>query len=147
MAPSWLELEVTEHDVMKEPDRAIEVLTRLNGMGIRLCIDDFGIGHSSLGLLQRLPVKIVKIDTSRIIGMASKPADAVMVRSIIELAHNLGLQVVAEGVEHQAIWDQLVTFGCDAAQGYYISKPMPEDELTQWLAGAPSSRSRNVKKQ
>jgi diguanylate cyclase (GGDEF)-like protein/PAS domain S-box-containing protein len=135
--PTRLELEITESTIMADPARALEVLTRLHDMGVPLAIDDFGTGYSSLGYLKRLPVSAVKIDKSFVKNMADDDNDAVIVRSTIELAHNLGLQVVAEGVETSYLWDRLVGLGCDAAQGYYISPPMAADALSTWFVDAP----------
>jgi len=106
-------------------------------MGIRFAIDDFGIGYSSLAYLKRLPVDAIKIDKSFVINMIENQNDAVIVRSTIDLAHNLGLKVIAEGVEQQGIWDRLSDLGCDAAQGYFVSKPIPADECTRWLHESP----------
>jgi EAL domain-containing protein (putative c-di-GMP-specific phosphodiesterase class I) len=106
-------------------------------MGERLAIDDFGTGHSSLVYLQRLPIDEVKIDRSFVMNVASAPGDAVIVRSTIELAHNLGLTVVAEGVEEEVGLDMLVKNGCDSAQGYLFSRPCPAEELTAWLTESP----------
>lgn len=133
---SRLELEITESVIMAEPMRALEILSRLSGMGIRLSIDDFGAGYSSLGYLQQLPVQTIKIDKSFVVG-ATKNADSVILRSTIDLAHNLGLSVVAEGVESREVWDCLAALGCDAAQGYHISPPVPPDQLTRWLKESP----------
>ncbi len=132
-----LELEITESTIMADPARALEVLTRLHGMGIPLAIDDFGTGYSSLGYLKRLPVSAVKIDKSFVKNMETDDNDAVIVRSTVELAHNLGLQVVAEGVETSYLWERLAALGCDAAQGYYVSQPMPADALNRWFVDAP----------
>jgi diguanylate cyclase (GGDEF)-like protein/PAS domain S-box-containing protein len=132
-----LELEITESTIMADPARALEVLTRLHGMGIPLAIDDFGTGYSSLGYLKRLPVLAVKVDKTFVKNMETDDNDAVIVRSTIELAHNLGLQVIAEGVETSYLWDRLASLGCDAAQGYYISQPMPPDELSRWFVDSP----------
>jgi diguanylate cyclase (GGDEF)-like protein len=132
-APSpCLELEITESVIMTDPTAALATLTRLSEMGIRLSIDDFGTGYSSLSYLKNLPVDEIKIDRSFITDLA-RHGDDTIVRSMIDLAHNLGLTVVAEGVETRATWDRLVAFGCDAAQGFYISPPAPLDELTTWL--------------
>lgn len=135
--PSQLELEITESVIMADPARAMEILTRLSGMGVRLSIDDFGTGYSSLGYLKKLPVDEIKIDKSFVKEMATDGDDTVIVRSIIDLAHNLGLQVIAEGVEDQETWDALVILGSDAAQGYFMSRPIPADELTRWLRDSP----------
>jgi diguanylate cyclase (GGDEF)-like protein len=130
--PSWLELEITESVVMSDPTRAMEILTRLHRMGLQLTIDDFGIGHSSLSYLKRLPVRGMKIDQSFVMEMGRH--DDVIVRSAIELAHNLGLQVVAEGVEHREIWNRLIVLGCDAAQGNYVSDPLEPEKISSWIA-------------
>lgn len=128
--PSWLELEITESVVMSDPVRAMDMLTRLHTMGLRLAIDDFGIGHSSLSYLKRLPVRVMKIDQSFVMEMARH--DDVIVRSTIDLAHNLGLQVVAEGVESREIWNRLIVLGCDAAQGNYVSGPIEPGQFAEW---------------
>ncbi|MBI3596224.1 MAG: EAL domain-containing protein [Nitrospirae bacterium] len=135
--PDWMRLEITESAIMSDPAHALDVLTRLHEMGIRLSIDDFGIGYSSLVYLQKLPVDTVKIDKSFVINMTKSQNDAVIVRSTIDLAHNLGLKVIAEGVESEEIWNQLSALGCDAAQGYYMARPMPADDLTRWLHESP----------
>lgn len=127
-----VKLEITETSIMAEPNRAIYVLNRLNNVGVRLSIDDFGIGYSSLAYLKQLPVDEIKIDKSFVSGMTHDEDSLVIVRSTIDLAHKLGLQVVAEGVENKAIYDKLVELGCDAVQGYYISRPLPAAELALW---------------
>ena len=131
--PEQLELEITESAIMADPARALEVITRLRTMGLRFALDDFGIGYSSLAYLKKLPVDAIKIDKSFVIDMAKDEDDVVIVLSTINLAHNLGLKVVAEGVETEKILDRLSAFGCDEAQGYYMSKPLPVDALTLWL--------------
>jgi len=128
----WLEIEITESAVMADPVGALEILTRLHDRGIRLSIDDFGTGYSSLSYLKRLPVDEIKIDKSFVLEMAANGDDETIARSIIDLGHNLGLGVVAEGVEDDATWTRLATMGCDVAQGYYISRPVPAPELTRW---------------
>jgi diguanylate cyclase (GGDEF)-like protein len=130
---SHLTLEITESSIMADADRAIRVLTGLARRGVRLSVDDFGTGYSSLTYLQRLPVHEVKIDKSFVFQVASDEADATIVQSIVELGHNLGLSVVAEGVEDQVSWDRLRGMSCDIAQGYYLSKPLPPASLTRWL--------------
>ncbi|HUK56314.1 MAG TPA: EAL domain-containing protein, partial [Nitrospiria bacterium] len=97
----------------------------------------FGAGYSSLGYLKKLPVDEVKVDKSFVLGMAANADDAVIVRSTIDLAHNLGLKVVAEGVENREVLERLVEMGCDAAQGYYMSRPIPAEELARWLSESP----------
>ncbi len=133
ISPDRLELEITESSIMADPERAREIVTCLNKMGVQLSIDDFGTGYSSLGYLKKLPVHWIKIDKSFVIHMMANESDAVIVQSTIDLAHNLGLKVVAEGVENQGIYDRLMDLGCDTMQGYYISPPLPADELIRWL--------------
>ena len=137
IAPERLELEITESVIMVDPVRALDILTRLSRMGINLSIDDFGTGYSSLSYLKKLPVKAVKIDKSFVMHMTRDQNDAQIVRSTIDLAHNLGLKVIAEGVESQEVWERLLTLGCDQAQGYYMSRPLPAADLNQWLNKLP----------
>jgi EAL domain-containing protein (putative c-di-GMP-specific phosphodiesterase class I) len=134
LAPRYLELEITESVVMADPERALEILTRLHTMGVRMSVDDFGTGHSSLTYLKRLPVQSIKIDRSFVGPMVNNAGDAVIVRSIIELSHTLGFKVVAEGVETRETWDHLAQLGCNEAQGYYVSRPLAADALATWLA-------------
>ena len=129
-----LELEITESMLMLDPVRAKATLDRLSGIGLRLSVDDFGTGYSSLANLKRLPVDGIKIDKSFVIDMPHDPSDAAIVRSTIDLAHNLGLKVVAEGVESHEAWQRLAELGCDLAQGFHISRPLPADALTRLLA-------------
>jgi len=129
---SSLILEITENLVMSDPDGAIRCLDELHDMGVRLVIDDFGKGYSSLSYLRRLPVDEIKIDRSFIIGMADGEDDT-LVRCMIDLAHNLGLSVIAEGVETEEVLEQLEDLGCDAAQGYHLVKPGPPGEITEWM--------------
>jgi diguanylate cyclase (GGDEF)-like protein len=133
ISPLWLELEITESAVMTEPERALEVLTRLSEMGLRIAIDDFGTGYSSLSYLKKLPVNTIKIDKSFVIGMVQDDNDAAIVRTSIDLAHNLKLEVVAEGVENEETLKRLSELGCDTAQGHYISRPLSTEELAVWL--------------
>jgi diguanylate cyclase (GGDEF)-like protein len=128
-----LELEITESTILADPFRVRDVLNRLNEMGLRLAIDDFGTGYSSLAYLKRLPVQTIKIDRSFVMGMDESASDATIVRSTIDLGRNLGLDVVAEGVETQDAWDALRSQGCTLAQGYFISRPVPADELETLL--------------
>ncbi len=128
-----LELEITESAVMIDPARALEVLNRLAEMGLKLSIDDFGTGYSSLAYLKQLPVHAIKIDRSFVTGMTRDEDDAAIVRTSIELAHSLGMEVVAEGVESEAILERLRTMGCDLAQGHYLSRPLTAEELEPWL--------------
>ncbi len=124
-----LQFEITENIVMAEPERVLETLARLNALGITFALDDYGTGHSSLAYLKRLPITELKIDRSFVWEMTSVDADSVIVRSTIELAHNLGVLVVAEGVETREHWEQLAGYGCDTAQGYYLSRPVPADRV------------------
>ncbi len=134
LEPQALVLELTEGTIMADPNRALAVLDRLSEMGVRLAIDDFGVGYSSLGYLKRLPVDEIKIDKSFVLGMTHDEGDAVIVRSTIDLGRNLGLGVVAEGVENDEAWAQLALLGCDRVQGYGLSRPLPAETLTRWLA-------------
>ena len=118
---------------MDDPQRALATLDRLHAMGFELSIDDFGTGYSSLAYLKRLPVDELKIDRSFVSGVETDPDDAVIVRSTIDLGHNMGLRVVAEGIEDEAIWNHLARAGCDVGQGYFMSKPLPADRLLEWL--------------
>jgi diguanylate cyclase (GGDEF)-like protein len=129
--PAWLKLEITESSIMAHS--AIETVERLSALGVGLSIDDFGTGYSSLAYLKRLPVNEIKIDKSFIIGLTEDSASVSIVRPIIELGHNMGLQVVAEGVENRETWDRLLALGCDLAQGYYLCPPVPAADLTRWL--------------
>ncbi|HET7529406.1 MAG TPA: EAL domain-containing protein [Mycobacteriales bacterium] len=133
--PRALMVEVTESVLMADPGRAASTLLSLAAIGVGVSLDDFGTGYSSLVHLKRLPVSEVKIDRSFIMRMDVNEDDAAIVRSIIDLASVLGLRVVAEGVETRDAWDRLAVFGCDAAQGWYLSKAVPADEATRWLQG------------
>jgi diguanylate cyclase len=128
-----LDLEITESSVLTDPQRTAHVLGELSAMGIRLSVDDFGTGYSSLATLKRLPLDEIKIDRSFVMNMLGDEDDAVIVRSTIDLGRNLGLDVVAEGVESAEVWKQLGDLGCHAAQGFYLSRPVPADELSAWL--------------
>ncbi|MEO7979627.1 MAG: bifunctional diguanylate cyclase/phosphodiesterase [Sporichthyaceae bacterium] len=129
-----LKLEITEHVLMADPGRMTAALESMDRLGVDLSLDDFGTGYSSLVHLKRLPVSEIKVDRSFVQRMTSDADDAVIVRSIIDLAHSLGLRVVAEGVETMDTWRALEALGCDLAQGYLISRPLPGDLLTYWLA-------------
>ena len=126
-------LEITESGVMEDPARALDTLARLHTKGLRLSIDDFGTGYSSLAYLKKLPVKELKIDRSFVMHLVDDADDAAIVRSTIELGHNMGLEVVAEGVERQAEVDLLAQLGCDEAQGYFFSRPLPAAAFEEWL--------------
>jgi diguanylate cyclase (GGDEF)-like protein len=137
VAAESLVLEITESAVMFNPSDGLAILTRLDQMGISLAIDDFGTGYSSLAHLKQLPVDEIKIDKSFVMDMGENENDAAIVRSTIDLAHNLGLKVTAEGVETRRAWDTLTRLGCDHSQGYYMSRPLPADRLIEWLEGSP----------
>ena len=128
-------LEITESAIMDDPQRALGTLNRLSHLGFKLSIDDFGTGYSSLAYLKRLPVDELKIDKSFVMSMVEDLDDAKIVRSTIDLAHNLGLTVVAEGVENAKVWDMLRELNCDEAQGFHMGRPMPATEIAQWSAG------------
>ena len=138
MAPSSLELEVTESSMLANPTRAKTVLQELSELGLRLSIDDFGTGYSVLSYLRQLPVDEIKIDRSFVMGMGDAADDAVIVRSTVDLGRNLGLDVVAEGVETLELWNRLRDLGCQTAQGYFLSRPMPAHELADWLTSRPA---------
>ncbi|MBI1821822.1 MAG: bifunctional diguanylate cyclase/phosphodiesterase [Nitrospirae bacterium] len=129
----WIEFEITESTIMANAAAAMKILSRLNELGIRLSIDDFGTGYSSLASLKKLPVQSVKIDKSFVSNMATDKNDEMIVSSTVDLAHHLGLEVVAEGVETEENWNRLAEMGCDQSQGYYISPPLPPDQLIHWL--------------
>ena len=135
VAPASLTLEITESGVMTDPEAAIAMLWGLRRIGVRLSVDDFGTGYSSLAYLKRLPVDEVKLDKSFVLNMTGDPDDAAIVRSTIELAHNLGLQLVAEGVENQETLELLASLGCDVAQGFHLARPMPAADLARLAAG------------
>ncbi len=123
--------------IVGDPERARGVLEGLNALGVTLAIDDFGTGYSSLAYLRALPVDEIKIDRSFVFEMAGDRSGETIVRSIIDLAHNLGLRAVAEGVEDQALLTRLTELGCDVVQGYHISRPLPPDRFEQWFASYP----------
>ncbi len=131
--PRFLKIEITESSIMADPAHALAILSMLQSMDVRLSIDDFGTGYSSLTHLRQLPIDEIKIDKSFVSGMTTSEADAAIVRTVIDLAHNLGKQVCAEGVETEAQWTRLAEMGCDLAQGYWISRPLPAEELMKWL--------------
>ena len=128
-------IEITETGVMLDPDQVLETLDRLADMGLKLSIDDFGTGQSSLVYLKRLPVDALKVDKSFIQEMISDEDDAAIVHATIDLAHSLGLRVTAEGVETKQVYERLKTMGCDEYQGNYASKPLAADELFEWMKG------------
>jgi len=135
--PHQITLEITESAIMTDQERSLDVITRLDSLGVQLCIDDFGTGYSSLAYLKSLPVDEIKIDKSFVQKMDTNEHDAMIVRSIIDLAHNLRFKVTAEGVETRRVWDMLGDRGCDLSQGYLHGKAMPLEELIAWSETSP----------
>jgi EAL domain-containing protein (putative c-di-GMP-specific phosphodiesterase class I) len=129
-----LELEVTESALMTDPPRAQQTLMQLHQLGIRIAIDDFGVGYTNLSQLRTLPVTDLKIDRSFVTTMDVDASNAHIVNSVIDLSRNLGITTIAEGVENRATLDALRLAGCDMAQGHYISRPLPADAVTSWIA-------------
>ena len=134
MPPSLLELEITESMVMKDPERAVQIMEALTGMGLKLAIDDFGTGHSSLGYLKRFPIDQLKVDRTFVRDLPHNSDDVAITRAVIAMAHSLKMSVVAEGVEHQEQFDLLRDEGCDEFQGYFCRPPLEEAELVRFLA-------------
>jgi EAL domain-containing protein (putative c-di-GMP-specific phosphodiesterase class I) len=128
-----LTLEITESAIMADPERAMYVVQQLHALGVHLSIDDFGTGYSSMAYLKTLPVHELKIDRSFVSSMTTNERDAVIVRSTVELGRNLGLHVIAEGVEDIDTWNELDAVGCHAIQGYYVSRPVPPSGFQEWL--------------
>ena len=141
---SWIGLEITESAILDDPGQALRNLERLHALGCHISIDDYGTGYSSLAYLKRLPVNELKIDRSFVMGMVNDTSDAVIVRSTIDLAHNMGLSVVAEGVEDEATLRRLRELGCDMVQGYHLSRPLSVDDLGKWLRANAHVRSSDV---
>jgi diguanylate cyclase (GGDEF)-like protein len=140
LAPQTLELEITESMVMKDPERAVKVMEALRAMGVRLSIDDFGTGHSSLGYLKRFPINQLKVDRTFVRDLPHNGDDVAITRAVIAMAHSLKMSVVAEGVEHQHQFDLLRAEGCDEFQGFFCRPPLEEDELMRFLAEERSTR-------
>jgi EAL domain-containing protein (putative c-di-GMP-specific phosphodiesterase class I) len=134
VSPERLTLEITESAVMNDPVMAQKVLTELKEMGVTLVIDDYGTGLSSLAYLKSLPVKCLKIDKSFVMEMLTNENDSIIIRSTIDMAHNLGLTVVAEGVENKETLSNLSQLKCDFVQGYYVAQPMLSEDLIKWMA-------------
>ncbi len=132
--PENLELEITESIIMDDPTRAMEIVTCLGEKGIKFALDDFGTGYSSMSYLKRLPIHSIKIDRSFIKDMLDETDNEVIVRSMIDLAHNLGINIIAEGVEDQETLDRLARIGCDEIQGYFFSPPISGDEMMHWAS-------------
>ncbi len=129
-----LQLEITESMIMSDPERALATVVRLSELGVRLSVDDFGTGYSSLANLRRMPIDELKIDRSFVSPMLTDESDLIIVRSTINLGHDLGLKIIAEGVEDRATLDHLAVLGCDLAQGYHVSRPLPAAAFRDWLA-------------
>jgi EAL domain-containing protein (putative c-di-GMP-specific phosphodiesterase class I) len=127
-------IEVTESAAMDSPERAIAALESWRSLGVGISIDDYGTGQSSLGYLQKLPATELKIDKSFVQSIVTDSRNAIMVRSTIHLAHELGMKTVAEGIEDQACLDLLAEMGCDTGQGYHIGRPVSADDLSAFLA-------------
>jgi EAL domain-containing protein (putative c-di-GMP-specific phosphodiesterase class I) len=134
LTPGALQVELTESMIMSDPDRALATLVRLSNLGVRISVDDFGTGYSSLQNLQRLPIDELKIDKSFVTPMLQDESNLIIVRSTVNLGHDLGLKVIAEGVEDGATLAHLSQLGCDLIQGFHISRPLPADALDEWLA-------------
>ena len=139
-AAGWITLEITESAVLDDPGKALANLERLRATGCQLSIDDYGTGYSSLSYVRQMPVQEMKIDRSFVMNLLTQPDDEIIVRSTIELAHNMGLVVTAEGVESEAVLDRLGALGCDLAQGYFIGKPMAAVDLVAWMDTSPWAR-------
>jgi diguanylate cyclase len=133
--PALLELEVTESAIMIDPVRARQTMEKLSELGVRISIDDFGAGYTSLSQLTSMPISEIKIDRSFVMKMADDPGSALIVRSVVELGHNLGMTLVAEGVETELALIELAGLGCDVAQGYHLCRPVPADAFDAWSAG------------
>jgi diguanylate cyclase (GGDEF)-like protein/PAS domain S-box-containing protein len=146
VAPQLLTLEVTESAFMENPQCALSIVEELTELGVRISIDDFGTGYSSLSYLKRLPAREIKIDRTLITEICQGRDDAVIVQSTIEMAHGLGMSVVAEGIESAEVLDRLSSFRCDTAQGHFFSPPLPADSFLQWMNSSPwkPARDRDV---
>jgi len=144
--PTSLMLELTESTIMSDPINTNAIFTRLQTLGIRLAIDDFGTGYSSLTHLKKLPLNEIKIDKSFVLDMLDDEDDSVIVQTMISLAHNLGISVVAEGVDQEGSFTHLKQLGCDYLQGYYISKPLTSEEFEKWYERYSQTQTSNIKK-
>jgi diguanylate cyclase (GGDEF)-like protein len=144
LPPDALQLEITESMLMSDPERALATVTRLSALGARISVDDFGTGYSSLANLRRFPIDELKIDRSFVSPMLQDESDLIIVRSTINLGHDLGLRVIAEGVEDEETLRWLARLGCDLAQGYHMSRPLPADLFADWIAEAESRSLRET---
>jgi diguanylate cyclase (GGDEF)-like protein len=140
----FLTLEITETAIMTDPKLSLEILQRVNKHGVQISIDDFGTGYSSLAYLKKMPASELKIDKSFVDDMLKNENDEIIVRATVDLGHNLGLKVVAEGVEDQTLMDKVKGMGCDILQGYYISKPRPAEEFIAWLPQSPYAPANEI---
>jgi EAL domain-containing protein (putative c-di-GMP-specific phosphodiesterase class I) len=138
LEPDALELEIPESAIISERDRIQKMLARLSERGVRIAVDDFGSGYASLGHLRQLPLDVLKVDKSFVQNIGSDEEDEAIVRSTVDLAHSLGIAVVAEGVETDDVLQRLRGLGCDLAQGFFLAYPAPADEMTEWLLGRRS---------
>jgi EAL domain-containing protein (putative c-di-GMP-specific phosphodiesterase class I) len=132
LAPDALQLELTESMLMSDPERALSTVTRINELGVQFAVDDFGTGYSSLAHLRRLPIDKLKLDRSFVSPMLQDASDLIIVRSTINLAHDLGLRIIAEGVEDEPTVERLGYLGCDLAQGFHFSRPMAPEAFERW---------------
>jgi EAL domain-containing protein (putative c-di-GMP-specific phosphodiesterase class I) len=139
LPPQALQLEITESMIMSDPDRALTIVSGLSDLGVRLSVDDYGTGYSSLANLRRLPIDELKIDRSFVTPMLKDESDLIIVRSTINLAHDLGLKIIAEGVEDEPTLEHLAELGCDLAQGFHLSHPMAPDEFAKWISEAKAA--------
>jgi EAL domain-containing protein (putative c-di-GMP-specific phosphodiesterase class I) len=139
LPPQALQLEITESSIMSDPERAVATINHLSDLGVRFSVDDFGTGYSSLTYLSRLPIDELKIDRSFVTPMLRDTSDLIIVRSTINLAHDLGVTIVAEGVEDAATLDRLVDLGCDRIQGYHVSRPLSRELFAEWISRASGS--------
>jgi EAL domain-containing protein (putative c-di-GMP-specific phosphodiesterase class I) len=137
LPPSCLEIEITENILMTDIENTRRLLQKLCALGVRISIDDFGTGYSSLAYLKQLPLNSLKIDKSFVRDMTNDGNGAAIVRTIVDLAHNLGHEVVAEGVEDERALELLRQYGCDCAQGFYLARPMLGEQFRGWLAERP----------
>jgi diguanylate cyclase (GGDEF)-like protein len=144
LPPDALHLEITESMIMSDPDRALATVTRLRDLGVCISVDDFGTGYSSLSNLKRLPINELKIDRSFVSSLTHDTSDMIIVRSTINLGHDLGLKVVAEGVEDEITLKRLANLDCDLAQGNYLGRPLPDDAFAEWLARAAVPAAANA---
>jgi EAL domain-containing protein (putative c-di-GMP-specific phosphodiesterase class I) len=138
-APERLELEITETSIMNDPQRVIRTLNKIRGLGVRFAIDDFGTGYSSFAYLTKLPVSCIKIDKTFVQNIEADRDSSVVVKSIIDLGHNLGLKIVAEGVETAQAMELLRKLQCDEAQGYHLCRPITADMMTKFLLDPPAT--------